>query len=429
MAGAEFAGGHGIGLYVESLDLNRKDVSLRPATSVGATGPAGGWQAITFWNPTEGFENNNGFAIRTGDSTDNTYIGRPRENARLANGDVVASQVPFGGAGNQEWVATAAYDDICNRAYTNLVSMNRCQRGLAGAAGTALATTFWSRSIDDVAVRSEDNSSATFSFCDISAQSGFGGGAMLLGASNATSMIGCNIHNTWSGGQQSDGAAVHAVTITGGNPMFAGCSVFSNNGGSGGIINQVGGLSSWAGCTIGGAAAAQGNNSPVSDGIYNASGGAQPHFNSCTFSRNTSRLGTVYMDSSSNADDDHMLFSNCIFDNNATIDAQWGAVIHCDDDAAGRDPLCVFDRCSWNNPGNNGGTQSGAAAYEHDVRSNYFPRYRILRDVSIGVIEADTQAAGVANADDGNVDGNGADINGDGTVNGADLAILLGAWN
>jgi hypothetical protein len=356
------------------------------------------------------------------------------------NGFIAANKVPVGGGSqNQEWVADAELVDICNTAYTSAngsggnpyIQRTRMQDGLVGSGGQVKATAFWSRSIDDVAVRSHDGL-ATFSFCDISSMNGFGGGALLTGDLNETSFVTCDFHATYSGGQQEcDGGygtllQVHCISIYGGNPMFAGCRVWDNLGSETGVIHQEGGTGSWSGCEIGRLTA--GNISPVSDGIFHASKGAHPLFNSCTFCLNESRFGTVYFDSTDNGDADHILFSNCIFSLNSTVDDQWGATMHCDDAVPGRDPLCIFDRCIWNNPPNDGGTEQGVTAYESDVRSNYYPRYRILRDVSTANIRGNTQSAGVANAETGEVESSSGDLNGDGMVDGADLAILLGQF-
>ena len=420
------------GQYVESLSINRKDVTIRCATEVGAMDANGSWQSVTFWNPTEGFENDNGHAMKTGDSTENTYLGRPREITQLATGHQTASWVPVGGAGNQEWVASATNVAICNTDYTSafgsagVMDQTRMQAGLD--AGGNLAMVFWSRSVNDVAILADAGSNATFSYCDISSHNGFGGGIACLGDDNSTSFVNCTIHDTFSGGQTPDGYPVHAISVMGGSPMFSGCDVFANLGGADGCIYQEGGNTHYMGCNIG--LAAMGNMSPVSDGIMVITGGGQSTITDCSFENNQSRLGTVFFDSTDNSNDDYVLMSNCAFRNNNTVDDQYGAVMHCTDAVAGRAPLCVFDRCEWDNLGTNGaGTQQGFTNYEKNVRSNYFPYYRILRDLSTGTLDATTDGAGVDSANDGSTGANPADINGDGKVDGSDLAALLGAWS
>ena len=64
------------------------------------------------------------------------------------------------------------------------------------------------------------------------------------------------------------------------------------------------------------------------------------------------------------------------------------------------------------------------------VDSTYIPRFRMGSDCTVGIIESGSTGAGVANAEgDGAPAGNPADVNGDGVVNGADLAYVLGQWD
>jgi len=422
------------GQYVESLSLNRNDVSLRPATQVTATGVSGAtedsWQEVIFWNPTEGFNNDNGHAILAGSNTTNTYVGRPREFKQLANGSIVPNTAPFANAaGGAEWLplagstAGATLKAICDVAYTDAASLSYVQKGLSNTGNYGM--TFWSRSIDDVAVRT-NGSNATFNYCDMTAQNGFGGGVMVTGATDATSFVGCVVRNTWSGGQTSDGQPVHAVTVAGGHPMFAGCQVTMNQGGADGIVRHTGGEASFTGCLI------NSNTSPVSDGIYKADGGAHATFAGCTIQSNTSRMGTLWFDSSACAQDEYMMLTDCIMNNNSTVDGQYGATAYCTDAVAGRSPLIVLDRCEIHNS-NGAGTDSGSIWYEKDVESNYFPDYRVLRDISSGTLAASSAnqngAVGTAANDGGSLDAIAGDINGDGTVDGMDLAALLANWS
>ena len=61
---------------------------------------------------------------------------------------------------------------------------------------------------------------------------------------------------------------------------------------------------------------------------------------------------------------------------------------------------------------------------EKDVVSNYFPSYRILRDLSSERMKAELSPNG-AGALESLLPG---DFNGDGVVDGIDLATLLAAW-
>jgi hypothetical protein len=318
---------------------------------------------------------------------------------------------------------------------------SRLQAGFGGISATGntagnggvnqLAFRIESRSIDKVAILSE-GSMATFHSIDITTRNGFGGGIMITGAGDSSAYVDCRITGTTAGGQDLDGNPVHAVTILDGNPHFAGCMVGGNVGSEQGVIVQTGGSGFWTGCFIGSdpTSFTNANTSPVSDGIYSITGGATPQFASCTFRLNTSRFGTVYFDSTQNGDNESVLFTNCLFDQNMTVDGQWGATAYCVDAQTGRNPLIVLDRCVYDGANVNGTTQ-GSTRTEHDVVSNYFPRYRVLRDNTTSNFSAGVPGtAGVGNADSG--DGAAsipADLNGDGVVNGADLAIVLGSWS
>jgi len=417
------------GNYVESVMVDVPDVTIRPATSLGALDANGGFQSVVLWNPTEGDFADNDEAVYIGSNTSNTVIGRPSEFTQLANGDMVPTLVPVSGAGvNEEYVADAMLVTICNIAYTDLTSMTRMQRGLAGGVGSALAMNIWSRSIDKVGVRSHDGL-ATVSHVAIGTQNGFGGGVSLTGADNATSFVGCTITGTRSGGQLNDGSPVHAVYIAGGAPLFSGCTVDQNLGSVDGVILQEGGSGSWIGCSIGGTF---GNVSPVSNGTMVIRDGAHPTILDTTFSNNLSRFGTIRFDSSLNGPHQPLLIANTIFDENTTTDGQYGAIAYCTDSVAGRNPLLVLDRVVCSNTGQSAGTESGTEWFETDVVSNYLPRYRVLRDISSNVIGSDTQPSGVAarsGGDDSGMVEVSADLNGDGVVNGQDLAIILGAWS
>ena len=154
--------------------------------------------------------------------------------------------------------------------------------------------------------------------------------------------------------------------------------------------------------------------------------GASAFMSSCTFDSNVSRFGTICFDSTDTADADAMICTSCVFTANTTIDGQYGGVIAAGDAVAGRAPMVAFDYCSFRNTGQGNGTDQGWIWYTKDVHTNYFPECRILSDVSNGILAQ----AGItgASAEDG-PEGIFADLNNDGFVGGADLALLLGAWN
>ena len=434
--------------YVESLNVDKPDLSIRCNTQPNDVADASaGWGRITLWNPTEGPESDNGFAVRTGSNTQNTNVGRPSEMTQLANGAMVMTTVPISMSNtDQEYSASAQLVVMC----TNDVSgglqpspsyrrsyfapgpgggrATALQAGVGFQNNPALAFRIESRSIDNVAIRSA-GSQANFNCVDITSQNGFGGGIMITGDGDSSNYINCTVSGTYSGGQDLDGNPVHAVYIGGGCPMFNGCTVTGNLGSVNGVINQDGGAGFWNGCVIGSQITNDSNRTPVSNGIYCISGGACPSFSSCTFVNNLSRFGTVHLDSTDNADADYVSFSSCSFDGNETVDGQWGATAFCTDAVSGRNPMISFDRCEFMGDNSNG-TQQGRTNFEHDVASNYFPRYRMGRDCSNEPLFPSTSIGGVANATDGEDPGtNPADINGDGTVDGTDLALVLGAWN
>ena len=412
------------GIYVESLSIDKADITVRPSTTPGGEGPEAGFQKVVFWNPTEGFNNDNGHAILLGTNTSNTLVGRPREFTQLANGSIIPTMLPYGGGmARPEFDPEAVSLPMCNIAYTDLDSMTRAQKGFAGYLGEELAMEFWSRSVDDYALRTLD-SSAAVSHCEITSQNGFGGGLFVQGDEDATAFINCRIVDTYSGGVTNDGHAVHSVLIKGGNPAFTGCAVSRNTAGSGGIIHQSSGRGFWSGCVIGGYGYDDMNDAPVSDGIYVITDGAAPGFYGCTFRCNRSRFGTVYFDSTDNADDEYVLFSETAFLENITVSSQYGAVAWCVDELPGRSPLVVYDLCRWFNDLNDEGTDSGSERWEKDVVSNYFPSYRILRDLSSERMKAELSPNG-AGALESLLPG---DFNGDGVVDGVDLATLLAAW-
>lgn len=436
------------GQYVESLNLNRNDITLRCATNTDTAlvAPAArtiSWQNVTFWNPTEGFNNDNGQAILLGANTTNTYVGRPRMFSQLANGSIVFNEMPCSDAETsltgtivQEWDSTQTMMPVCVElgATTDFDAFQDGDTVWPGGVNNVdHAMVFWSRSIDDVAVHS-NGSSATLSYCTITSQSGFGGGLMVNGAGDSSSYVGCNIRNTFSGGLHSSGLRVTGCTIAAGHPMFAGTTfggaavTDGNQGGSFGVIAHTGGEASFNGCSF------ANNVSPLSDGFYTATGGAHATFANSTFDNNTSRFGTIYFDSTACSDTDYMMLTDVVFLNNNTITnpagSNWGAAAHCTDAVAGRSPLVVADRCEFRNDANNG-TNTGDLWWETDITSNYFPRVRLLRDSSSNILDAENNPAGAtgAAATEGGLNAIAGDVNRDGTVDGMDLAALLANWS
>ena len=84
------------GLYVESLHIDNSDVTMRPffGGSSQAGNPLYVTETVTFLNPTEGFNNDNGYAIKL-EGGRGTYIGVPRQFTELANGLDVQTRIFF----------------------------------------------------------------------------------------------------------------------------------------------------------------------------------------------------------------------------------------------------------------------------------------------------------------------------------------------
>jgi hypothetical protein len=367
---------HG-GLYVESLSIDNNDVTIRPFCSIEEDDEAY-WAQVTFWNPTEGFENDNGYAMYvTGGN--NTYIGRPRQLTQLPNTNVVTTMVTPG-----EYQSYALdpvpVTDVSGYSHQDYKAM-----------------VFWSRSIDNVAVYS-DNGQATFQDCLFTSSDGFGGGAMLTGDANTTQFISCDFRNTFAGGQTfaMNGEPVCVITIRDGEPQFHDCEIEDNEGGIAGIVNQAGGGGLWYYCSF------EGNYAGSGEGMYECTAGT-PDFFWCDFEENWSREGTVYFDSTGVDGARFMNFVYCEWDNNMTAGDQYGGAIQvvCDD-CSGDAPQISLSECGFD--GNN--DNDGLGLY--DIDSPYFPEYRIAYDLHTTdelPNDGDSSIAGDVNSD-GAVDNN-----------------------
>jgi hypothetical protein len=366
---------HG-GLYVESLSIDNNDVTIRPFCAIHEDEPR--WAEVTFWNPTEGFENDNGYAMYvTGGN--NTYIGRPRQLTQLPNTNVVETMVTPG-----EY-QSYALDPVPVTEVPGAPHQDD------------KAMVFWSRSIDNVAVYS-DNGQATFQDCLFTSSDGFGGGAMLTGDANTTQFISCDFRNTFAGGQTfaMNGEPVCVITIRDGEPQFHDCEIEDNEGGIAGIVNQAGGGGLWYYCSF------EGNYAGSGEGMYECTAGT-PDFFWCDFEENWSREGTVYFDSTGVDGARFMNFVYCEWDNNMTAGDQYGGAIQvvCDD-CSGDAPQISLSECGFD--GNN--DNDGLGLY--DIDSPYFPEYRIAYDLHTTdelPNDGDSSIAGDVNSD-GAVDNN-----------------------
>ena len=380
------------GLYVESLEIVRNDVTIRPWCM--PTSPAPTWADVIFWNPTEGFNNANGYAIRiTGGN--NTYVGRPRQVTELSNTfyqsptEVQPGEFnPIGPPADVSVVSAATH-----------VFFNRP------------AMTFWSRSINNVAVYST-NGQGTFQDCDITSENGFGGGAMITGDDNTTQFVNCDFSFTFATGNPLEladgtfGPEVNVVTITGGAPQFMDCELIDNQAGSYGIVYDVNSRAHWDRCDF------RSNDAPASNGTYLAVG-STPTFMRSTFEANKSLMGTVYWDSTGVTGPDMMNFNNCNFVNCSTADLMYGgAVMVACDDCEGTAPQVMLSQCGFR--GNQG--RSNATGWDqYDIWSPYFPKFRLGADLDLIKPVVITQLEGEIDS---------GDVNGDGQVDTADIEAL-----
>ncbi|MCH2134731.1 MAG: hypothetical protein MK116_13395 [Phycisphaerales bacterium] len=429
------------GLYVESLEVVRNDVTIRPICLPAGVAPnptRPHWAEVVFWNPTEGFNNANGYAIRmTGGM--NTYVGAPRQITELRNGYMAPTVVVPGEysvpAGTPAVLTTdvtvytlGVLGDPWNGAAPNIGPFANSPR--------RPAIEFWSRSIDNVAVYSTDGQ-GTFSYCGISSDSGYGGGAILTGDSNSTQFVNCNFNATYANGaplRLADGTLgppVNVITIEGGAPQFIHTWVDSNLAGanSDGVILDVGSRTVWNRCVF------SRNMAPTCLGTYVCRSGT-PNFERCRFQELWSWRGTVYWDSTGVQSPDGMNFHLCNFIRCRTSDLQYGGVAWVDcDDCAGQPPRILFDEVGFSDNQNANispltaglvppappaaptfpvpGLPAGVASYwtPYDIWTPYFPRFRIGANLAY---DAPVLIADV-------LQGPAGDINGDGVVDDADL--------
>ena len=383
------------GLYVESLEIVRNDVTLRPwCMPPNGTTPVAHWADVIFWNPTEGFNNANGYAIRmTGGN--NTYVGRPRQVTELDNTYYqIPTEVQPG-----EFNAVGAPVDVSVIAAATDLFLNRG------------AMTFWSRSINNVAVYST-NGEGTFQDCSITSQNGFGGGAIITGSANTTQFVNCNFNSTFATGNPlklSDGTfgpEVNVVTITGGAPQFMDCRFTNNQAGTFGIIYDVDSQSHWDRCEF------QGNMAPASNGAFYAVG-STPTFMRSTFEGNSSLRGTVFWDSTGVTGPNMMNFNNCNFVNCTTADLMYGGAVMVDcDDCEGSSPLVMLSQCGFRG---NQGRANSTGWDQYDIWSPYFPKFRIGADLDLA------KPVVISDVDEQSLPG---DVNGDGVVDFADIESL-----
>ena len=372
------------GIYVEDLDVVTNDLTIRPPCWLNAKTELPEWGETFFWNPTEGPESDP-WCIKVSGSI-NTYIGRPRQFKQLANGYQSPYLVQPG-----EWIMPPI---------APLASVQEVTRN-----SDDITFTFWSRTIDGVAVMCSSGT-PTFHSCRFTSQDGFGGLVLAAGTNNAPAFLDCLFEDTYAQGDPLGDFHVFCISIDepeGGstNVSFQNCVVRQCEGPAGGVINQSGGRSTWYACTI------EQNVAPISDGTIEIVGGST-HFVECTFRENWSRQGTIWIDGSTGPTfADPVRIIRCDFLDNTTVDTLWGGVLAATG-TEGAPPPVELSGCGIN--GNNG--NPGFSFY--DIRTPFFPYYRIGADLeNASVLELTASA----------------DLNGDGKVDGHDLGLFLGQWN
>ncbi|MCH2134730.1 MAG: hypothetical protein MK116_13390 [Phycisphaerales bacterium] len=393
------------GLYVESLQIIRNDITLRPfcMDPLPAAPPLpagiGHWADVVIWNPTEGFNNANGYAIQiTGGN--NTYIGEPRQITELDNGYMVETLVQPG-----EWNPAPV---IARQ--PSLITREQLQDPRLARK----AMTFWSRSIDNVAVYST-NGTGTFQSCLFTSDSGYGGGATIVGEANRTEFVKCEFSETFATGEPlrladgSLGPPVTVITIEDGMAMFLDCDIRNNfSGGPDGIVFDTNGRVHWDDCRF------VGNNAVTSAGTYVCKGGT-PTFTRTRFEDCLSWMGTIHWDSTGLVGPEMMRFIQCNFIRCNASDLMRGAVawVVCDD-CEGAPPLILLSDCGFRQNQQMLSPPGGWTPF--DVWTPYFPKFRIGNDLRLNGL-----VPGVSVDNDG-IPG---DLNGDGLVDTVDLDELL----
>ena len=377
------------GVYVDSPVINKPNLTIRPFVTFD-----GVWEDVVFWNPTKGPQAQNGWAMFIGSDTENTYVGRPRRFRELPSGFVSRTMVVPG-----EYDANPGSPAI--------------EVGQVGGE----CFTFWSRSIDNTGVMSE-NGKATIENCVFTSQNGFGGGAMLVGDANDTTFVQCIFEDLFANGTtlRTDVPgldlpnyciSIHATTGGIMEYTFSECLIEDNRGET--IIYQQGGRGSWADCDI------RNNDSELNFSGVLTLYYCNPIFSNTRFTDNLSGYGTVYYDATGVSSVDGLRFTECRFLGNDTIDGQWGGVIWAQDDDSqdGGPPKVMFDGCQID--GNNGNLETD----QQDFVTPWFPTYR----------QGDANQPDLDGSNDGDVDcPPNADLNGDGIVDGVDLGLMFSFW-
>ncbi len=387
------------GLYVESLHIDNNEITMRPFVSgdcSGGVSDCASYEDVVFLNPTEGFNNDNGYAMKL-EGGRGTYIGIPRQFTELSNGlDVETKIIP------RDPGTYAAQGEP--QSLDNIVDPD-------GA-----AFEFRSRSLDDVAIWS-NSGKGTFKSAYVTSEQGLGGGIMATGADNQTMFVGITLESLFATGAIHDesGEPVCVVNVTGDlstRPTFHDCHVRNNDAAAFGAVYMNGSDTEWFFSSI------TGNDCRAADGTIMAVNG-RGDFDGCEIAGNESGRGTFHWDANGTLPTDEYRFKGGSFVENYTVTDLYGGVAWVDhDDAAGENPqitMSGMDLCGNNDLGFPNPTEPEDSYLETDadyaIHTPYMPEYRIGLD--------NYGCGGLAQQDAS------ADINNDGNVDEGDLDTLF----
>ena len=363
------------GLYVESLHIDNNEVTIRPFVKTEDDGPE--FENVTFLNPTEGFNNNNGWAMKM-EGGRGTYVGRPRQFTELSNGLDVETRIQ-------------PRDTFDYSAVGGLVEVPQIAKGTysTGQGGTAKGVIrFQSRTLDDVAVLS-DSGLGTFHGALITSMQGSGGGIMVSGSDNQTAFVDCDVRYLYATGNAHDQAGdlpvcvigIHGDSTT--RPTFHKVRVQYNDSAQYGTVYQNGADSTWMFCEV------SDNDSRAADGTIMAKDGKST-WTDCKIRYNNSGRGTFHWEADGSLATDEHRFLNSCFVKNYTVTNLYGGVAWVDHaSAAGGQPQIMFSGCAFSD--NNGlDFPNPTTPYDSNLETEadyaintpYFPEYRIGLDNS-----------------------------------------------
>ena len=403
------------GLYVESLEIDNSDLTIRPFVAGTAT-TSGAWEQVTFLNPTQGFNNDNGFAMKM-EGGRGTYVGLPRQFTELSNGLDTETKIAARDASTYEQVGAP------ERVIDIVASTATFDDGFGGTIVLPYIMEFQSRSLDDVAIWS-DSGVGTFSACSITSQNGLGGGIMVTGSNNQTMFSGCVVSDMYASGNThaESGEAVCIINVTGDEttrPQFHLCGIGNNDSAQYGTVYLNGADTEFFGCVI------SNNDSRAADGTVMADGG-NGKFDNCAFLNNDSGRGTFYWNAEGSGATDQYRFNGNIFTDNDTVTGLYGGVAWVDHaSATGGQPQIGFSaNLIWDNNDMDfpSPTDADDSMLETDgdfaIHTPYFPEYRI------GIWNGGQYYFPGLPATAPTNTGSSGDVNGDGQIDNFDLTDL-----